>query len=98
MITQYHNNNDSRPSQNTGLFVSNAGNKAILMLGSATAALVGNYLLTNHYCCSGNHHQHDKKKPLPEAPDPLADTMRNELVIRSQSQVIVRFRQVNTTQ
>ena len=95
MTSQYHNNNDSRPSQNTGLFVSNAGNKAILMLGSATAALVGNYLLTNFY---DNRHPHDKKKklaPKTNAPDPLADTRRDELVIRSQSREITRLRQVN---
>ena len=98
MTSQYHNNNDSRPSQNTGLFVSNAGNKAILMLGLATAALVGNYLLTNFYVGSGNHHPHDKKKklaPKTNAPDPLADTRRNELVIQSQSKAIIGLRQDN---
>jgi predicted RNase H-like nuclease (RuvC/YqgF family) len=72
----------------------NAGNKALLMLGSATATLVMNYLLTNHLD-SSNHHHDNQPLPKTKTTEPLKDTERNEMVMRTQAINISRLRQDN---
>jgi hypothetical protein len=94
MQSPHNNNNDGNPSwsKRTGLFVSNnAGNKALLMLGSATATLVMNYLLTNH-----EHHNDDRKEsPETKTAEPLKNAARDENVFRFQANRISQLQRDN---